>query len=111
MKRTPSVLGFSAQNEDIYTVINGQDKEDYIVDIVNNKKVWIPYISKSDDEEIIEYIYFNNEVEKPKSKISKYRSKLAEFVEEIEASTPNIKKSIRLKQAQEMYRQWKIKNP
>lgn len=57
MKRTPSVLGYSAVNEEINTVMNGKDGNDYIVDTVNGKHKWVLYEALSNDEEIIEYVH------------------------------------------------------
>lgn len=131
-KKTPSVLGYPAENEDIYTVMNGKDGEDYIVELVDGIKTWLPYERLPNDEEVIEYVYEEAKEtppkEEPKKPVKKkepakkpdvpkpaikekkptvYNIKLGEFMKKIAAENPEVEKGERMKRAQQMYREWK----
>jgi hypothetical protein len=130
-KKTPSQLGFYAKNEQVNTVMNGLDGDDYIVDIIKGVKTWIPYDIQSNDEEIIEYVESQLDDKLPKKKahatariIKKvphepqsinlkkptiYNIKIGEFIKEIGITYPDLEKGQRMKKAQEMYREWKSK--
>lgn len=87
LKRTPSLLGFPAKNEDIYTVINNPDGVDYIVDLINDIKTWIPYEIQSNDEEIVEYVCVETTDETENIKKPPAKKKAAPTVKTTEKTT------------------------
>lgn len=64
---------YPAEKEDIDTIITGSDGRDYVVDVVDGMKKWVPYLPEQGDIIIIEKLLPKLEVlqavkEQPKEK-------------------------------------------
>ena len=103
---------FPAENEDIDTIITGTDGKDYVVDVVEGLKKWVPYLPESDDEIIIEKTLPRVEgpspVKKKEKNPAKEHSKYAEYLKEMTAKfkmeKPDLVPKERISLIQEMWK-------
>lgn len=111
----------SASQFELHSVKKGKDGNDYMVELISNKKAWVPYVEESDEE--------TSEHEKPakpeevkvpaeepkKTKSpgekkpvkhrapSQYNLFIGEKIKYIKENMPDIQNKDRMKKAQEMW--------
>ena len=99
----------SASSYELHTVKKGKDGGDYIVELIHNKKVWIPYyeLSSSSSDEDIKQTDISKK-EKRQRAPSKYNIFIGEKIKFIKENMPNIPNTERMKKAQEMWHAHKV---
>jgi hypothetical protein len=67
-KDTTPETKYPAKNEDVDTIITGSDGKDYVVELVDKIKKWIPYLPEPTDIVIIEKVLPPTPVPESKSR-------------------------------------------
>lgn len=104
---------YPAALEDIDTIITGKDGKDYVVDVVNGIKKWVPYLPEPDHVIVLEKILPDLEFaakaeEEKKTNPNKYHVFLKETTDWLKKTEPQLTPGERRKRVQEMWAAHKV---
>lgn len=94
-----------AEKEDIDTIIAGSDGRDYVVEVVEGVKKWVPYLPEADDVVVIDKILpkidlpVQKSPQKPapaKKGPNKYQIFVSEMTKKLKEEQPNLQPSDRI---------------
>lgn len=107
--RTPEAR-YPAENEDIDTIITGSDGKDYVVDIVDGAKTWVPYLPEPDHVVTIEKILPKIDLlgdakqEPPAKKKNRYQIYVDEMIPKLRAEHPRMSGTERMALIRQMWK-------
>jgi hypothetical protein len=109
--KTPEVR-YPAELEDIDTIIAGSDGKDYVVDIIDGMKRWVPYLPEPDHVVTIEKILpkidlpgaSTQKEEGAKKQPTKYQLFVTEMIPRLKKEHPNMSGTERMELIRQMWK-------